>query len=260
MTRQYRSKRGVDVERKAHPDEHYVTPISVAYYGLLWYSALAINTEGILYPSTILDPCMGDYGPFGAAARKVFPGSIIFGADVRDCKPPIAYYDRCIPGAAFEDLQERITYKQFALIISNIPFGEFESFVRRGLSTLLWGGALMYLLPLNFFASKKRYNGLFREYPPTYALVLTKRPSWQCYDPEVNPDKRRATNPRNYAFFIWHRTSLKALNRSPMLNPATKTFYLDWDYEESLERGFVRDNGLDQVLGYNVEAIKADSL
>ena len=79
------------------------------------------------------------------------------------------------------------------LIIGNPPFSEAQKFMSHALPRCK---TLMYLLPLNFLASKKRYLGVFSKTPPDTLFVLTKRPSF-------SGDGK--TSAQDYGWFIWQQ-------------------------------------------------------
>ena len=85
------------------------------------------------------------------------------------------------------------------LVYGNPPYSLAEEFVRRGLE-LAKGGYVFFLLRLAFLESKKRFFGLFAEYPPKRVYVLSRRPSFFSSDPE---NKRKTTDALSYAMFLW---------------------------------------------------------
>jgi hypothetical protein len=90
------------------------------------------------------------------------------------------------------------------LVYGNPPYSLAEEFVRRGLE-LASGGYVFFLLRLAFLESKKRFVGLFAEYPPKRVYVLSRRPSFFSSDPEGN---KKTTDAVSYAMFLfqngWH--------------------------------------------------------
>lgn len=64
-------------------------------------------------------------------------------------------------------------------LIGNPPFSLAEQHIRIGLEMLTDGGALAFLLRVNFLAGIERCAGLWTEHPPEYVYLLDKRPSFK---------------------------------------------------------------------------------
>ena len=79
------------------------------------------------------------------------------------------------------------------LIMGNPPFSQALQFMTHSLPRCK---TLMFLLPLNFLASKKRYKDIFSKNPPDTLFVLAKRPSF-------SGDGRTAS--QDYGWFIWQQ-------------------------------------------------------
>lgn len=167
----------------------------------------------------ILDPGAGE-GVYGQAARARYPGAVIAGTDMRPLSRP-AGYDYWQTGG--HDFTRTRPTRVFDAVIGNPPFGKdaldrrdeliVERFIRIGMSLLVPGGVLIYLLRLAYLASQARGSGLFRQMPPKQVVVLSKRPSF------IESGKTDSTD---YAFFCFEEgfTGKSALD---WINIAEKT-------------------------------------
>jgi len=105
------------------------------------------------------------------------------------------------------------------LVYGNPPYSLAEEFVRRGLELTMKGGYVFFLLRLAFLESKKRFVGLFAEYPPKKVYVLSRRPSFFSSDPE---GKRKTTDALSYAMILWQKG----------WQGKTELDWLYWDYDK----------------------------
>lgn len=221
-----KSKEGLTAVRAQHPDDHYATPVSLAYMALASLRETLDNPAPFLY-----DTGVGDFGVFGFAARKIWPDAFIAGDDLR----PVTvwpWYDKVVTGHNFETdslfdpakgLNEKPAQGWPDAFIGNPPFSRAEAFVRR--AAKVPDSFVFYLLRLAFAESKSRAV-FFDRYKPLGCLVCRKRPSWWLYN-TLNAGKR-STNSTAYAFYSWG-------GATP--NP-TQLTWLDWDYLEDLEDEF----------------------
>lgn len=153
-------------------------------------------------PRTILDPGCGQ-GPWGTAARMLWPEAIITGIDIEvgEC----AAYDRVITG---DFLTHDFGSEGYDLTLGNPPYFASEAFIRKSLGH---STRLILLLRLQFLASKKRGTDLFRNLPPNDVYVLCTRPS---FIPSGQSDDNE------YGLFYWSLTSKS--------NGGTNLHWFDW--------------------------------
>lgn len=153
--------------------------------------------SGIISLGSVLDPCAG--GDSFSDGREYLPMAY-----------PKAMHDDGIKVESLTtiDLREDSRADQrkvdflrwhpdrlYNTIISNPPFALAQEFIHHGLSLLEHNGALVYLLRLNFFGSKKRLP-LFGKTPPTYAYVHHERISF-------TPDGK--TDSIEYMHAVWYK-------------------------------------------------------
>lgn len=142
-------------------------------------------------PDFVLDPGSGK-GVFGKAVKTVFPGvKRIIGVEPFVENENKRYYD-FIYNVDFCTWQ---TSEQFDLVCGNPPYALAEKFVRKSMEVLKPGGHLVFLLRLQFLASRKRQK-LWQDYPLQQVIVCCNRPSFTG-DGKTNCD--------DYAFLYWQK-------------------------------------------------------
>ena len=219
-----KSSQKADEVRHQHAggDQHYATPVSLAYAGLLWLSRyLNHGIDAATMNIRIHDAGLGNWGPFGFAAREIWQHAEIFGSDIRQVTE-WPWYRHSFVGQDFTTLNNDSQGND--ITIGNPPFKHGEKFVRSALDQSTPGGYTFLLLPLAFLESHTRGTGLFVEYPPKLVLTLMKRPTWWLYDD--TEQKKRSTNARAYAFFLWETTLVR---RKPVID------WLEWDYDDKFQ-------------------------
>lgn len=145
-------------------------------------------------PKYILDAGAGS-GVWGRVAREIWPCSGIIGVEVRP-STVIPGYDGWINADFLDENAIRPFGKPGSLVMGNPPYCQAEEFVRRGLGLSQPGGRVAFLLRLGFLEGQARGNGLFREHPPAYVWICSRRPSF------TGDGKTDATA---YAFFVWEK-------------------------------------------------------
>jgi len=161
----------------------------------------------------IHDPGAGT-GVWGSAARLMYPKSIIVGIDPYFNKPKDKSYSHWIK----DDYEKFVSFPGHfgrpdslpSLVMGNPPFSLAEEFIRCGLSMLADGGYLLFLLRLAFLETKKRGDGLWKEFKPQSVHVLKQRPSFYA---------NGSTDDTAYAIYIWKK------NQHP---DCPKLYWLDW--------------------------------
>lgn len=141
----------------------------------------------------VLDPGAGT-GNWGKALRKDprFDGAELVGVELETTYPAVVGYDEWL----FGDFLALPSYMghHFTHIIGNPPYKLAEEFVRKSLEMLVNDGELIFLLRLDFLASRKRATGLFKEFRPHSVWVCSDRPSFTG---------NGKTNAMEYAIFKW---------------------------------------------------------
>jgi SAM-dependent methyltransferase len=197
--------------RVRDPNDFYPTPIELCYR--------ALKSIEWLQPKRILDPGAGA-GPWGTAAKQIWPGAYVVGSELRESPCPPAYDEWHI--GDFMNGVESVLGQTFDLVMGNPPYKYSEQFVRLGLATLRPGGRLLFLLPLQFLASKRRGRGLYRETCLLNVDVCVSRPSF------TGNGKTDATD---YGLFTWGRFSGDYNELGEPVNSVALD-WLDWEGEK----------------------------
>ncbi len=152
--------------RPREKNDHYPTPIS------LCKAALSLLPDEPY--QWFLDAGAGT-GPWGIAARLLFPQSYIVGVERYEC-----YW--CADNKAYDEWHyaNYLTWMptvKFSTIIGNPPYSLAQEFVDKSLEILSDGGVALFLLRLAFLESRKRYTW-WRDSPLKHVWVLANRPSF----------------------------------------------------------------------------------
>lgn len=194
-------------ERREH--DYYPTPIELARASL----KLLDYTRPL-----ILDPGAGT-GIWGVAAKEIWPESTIFGVEIQDIEKP-EEYEHWLNNTDFMEFSRSSWPFGFNFVMGNPPFKFSHQFLEQSLDLVfpkteyLEGGEVLFLLPLSFLESQKRYTQYFSKgLNPKEVYVSTRRVSFRG-------DKK--SDNTAYAVYRWQRdwhgdTTLK---------------WLDWSYDE----------------------------
>lgn len=176
--------------------DFYPTPYECALAGVkLWGHTRA--------PDVVLDPGAG-LGVYGKAVKEAFPHAYVAGMEIDPQDRP-QVYDEWLVG----DYLTYPAHRGFDLIVGNPPYQLAEEFVRKSLELCVPGGEIIFLFRLEFLASSKRANGLFKEHPPVAVWPLAQRPSFTG---------NGKTNAMDYAYFHW----IKGAHSDPII------YWLNW--------------------------------
>ncbi len=171
--------------RKRHPQDYYPTPLKLACASLR-----KVDEQHKLLVNTVLDPGAGD-GIWGQAASQVWRhGPCVIGSDIRELPRPWPYTHW------FREDFLAATYRNIDMVVGNPPYRFAQAFVERGLESVRDGGLVVFLLRLEFLASRKRARGLWQRYPPHTVFVLPERPSYTG---------NGRTDATEYAVFVFKR-------------------------------------------------------
>lgn len=179
-------------------DDHYPTPPEVTR-ALLWAER---------FSETIWEPCAGSgemVDVLRAAGYDVFASTLGAG-----------YYGQTGPGNTWRAIHgdtdflccdRNITAKLLAVhkpgarqipdIVTNPPYKQAEEFIRHALG--LKPRKCAMLLNIKFMASRKRHNGLWREYPPSRIHMFVDRPSMY----PAGYEGKRGSTTETFGWFVW---------------------------------------------------------
>lgn len=86
-------------------------------------------------------------------------------------------------------------------IITNPPFKYTTEFILNSLDAVPEGNKVAMFLKLNYLAGKKRYQEIYRKYPPMTVYVFSGRMGCS----KNNTPEGFKGGPMNYAWFIWEK-------------------------------------------------------
>lgn len=139
----------------------------------------------------VLDPCAGN-GAFKRAINNVMPKWTVTQWDIIQRREELDWVG--------DFLQVDPTNMQTSIIVMNPPFGLSVEFIQHALKFLKPGGVLIAFLKLDFLASKKRYNSLFKD-NNQLAQVIVNVSRVNCkYDGDGN-DKASSTTDSGWFIF-----------------------------------------------------------
>lgn len=150
---------------------------------------------------TVIDLGAGN-GVWGDVAAERWPGSAIWGVEIRDLPTPPAFH-HWIKGS-FPEVINQLPCDA-GLVWGNPPYyREVATWIHRGLELLRFNGRLVFLLPLYYLAGQKRAQRLYRFFPPKRVLVISR----------VSFTDDGKTNATDYGIFLWQ----KGLKSAPTLH------------------------------------------
>jgi hypothetical protein len=194
--------------RRKH--DFYETPIELCKEAIQWF----IFDENINYLKHVLDPGAGN-GVWGKALMNWYVGAEILpeivGVESQEIKKP-----SCYDAWVTDDYLHYQDGGDYELVIGNPPYSLAEEFVRKSFELLTDDGYVYFLLRLAFLESKKRYFGLFNEFPLKRVYVLSRRPSFFS-----SVGNRKTTDALSYAMFLWQKG----------WQGQTELDWLYWDYD-----------------------------
>lgn len=120
-------------------------------------------------------------------------------------------------------LQERCKASSYDWVITNPPFRLAEEFLLEALKVAREGVAI--LARTVFLESVSRYNGIFRDMPPTKFAQFVERV------PMVKGRlDKKATTATGYAWFVWEKKARTDISRLMWVPPCRRTLERPGDY------------------------------
>jgi len=164
----------------------------------------------------VLDAGAGT-GIWGKVLKKKFPNLQfqLWGVDIQNLPNP-KEYDYWLTNHDFLSEQGHllITEDSYDMVMGNPPYKYAEEFVRKSLDLTKDGGYVIMLVRLAFLESIKRGTGLFKEVPPLYVSVLSRRPSFH---------QDGKTGSLAYCVVVWKKGT----------NSKTELAWLNWNYDSN---------------------------
>lgn len=88
-------------------------------------------------------------------------------------------------------------------ILTNPPYKYATEFVLHALELLPIGGHAVFFLKTTFLETERRYNELFKNYPPRFVYQFIRRA--MCAKNADFEEARKMGSAVSYAFFIWEK-------------------------------------------------------
>lgn len=88
-------------------------------------------------------------------------------------------------------------------ILTNPPYKHATEFVLHALELLHDGGQVVMFLKTTFLETERRYNEIFRKYPPRFVYQFIRRA--MCAKNGDFEEARRQGSAVSYAFFVWEK-------------------------------------------------------
>lgn len=188
--------------------DFYSTPIEEVA-NILDYMNLDFNNK------VVLEPCAGA----GHMSKAIWDyindnhmSTVLINTDIKERKNQFSDDINIGTGEMFDFLSDDYPINNADYIIMNPPYSVIEPFVMKALG-IADKGVLM-LGRLQFLESEKRYENIFKEYPPTDVYIYVDRIS--CY--KNGDTKQKMASVQAYAWFYWdlnnsHITQLHWIRR-----------------------------------------------
>lgn len=166
-----------------HKSDFYETPEALARASLIY-----LRDRFSMNPDRVLDPGAGK-GVWGRVARELWPDAWITGVDIAFDAPECGSYNEWIR----QDFAGIRRADRPDLIVGNPPFRSALAFIEAARRIVHDRGLVMFLLRLNFLASKRRY-AFWKKNAPCHPITCVERPGF------TDDGGKDATE---YAFFVW---------------------------------------------------------
>jgi hypothetical protein len=141
-----------------------------------------------------LEPCAGQ-GHLSKRIKQVIPDAKVDSIDI---------VNRGLDGVIVGDFLEYETEKRYDYLITNPPYSLGKEFVEKGLTLLKDGGKMAMFLKIQFLEGEKRRE-LYKENPPKYIYVFTKRMATFNNGSEVDENGKRWATTMCHAWFVWEK-------------------------------------------------------
>jgi len=139
-----------------------------------------------------LEPCVGQGHLVEVIKNKIKVGSYL---DI---------VDRGYPDTIECNFLDWKTEEKFTTIITNPPYSLAKEFLEKGMELLKDNGKMALFLKIQFLEGVKRIE-MFKQYPPKYIYVFSKRmATWNNGKPLNEENKKWATT-MCHAWFVWEK-------------------------------------------------------
>lgn len=141
-----------------------------------------------------LEPCAGQ-GHLTKRIIELMPNSKVDSIDI---------VDRGLEGVIVADFLDYETDKKYDYLITNPPYSLGKEFVEKGLTLMKNGGKMAMFLKIQFLEGEKRRE-MYKENPPKYVYVFTKRMATFNNGSEVDETGKRWATTMCHGWFVWEK-------------------------------------------------------
>lgn len=144
-------------KKRSRPEyDFYATPVADVERMLRTVFGEFIDEQR--FCPTVLDPCAGN-GAFKRAIHNVVPHWSVKQWDIVEREEPLNWVGDFL---SMSEKEKGHLYNTFSIVMMNPPYTQATEFIEHGLKFLRQGGVLIAFLKLDFLATKKRFDRLYK--------------------------------------------------------------------------------------------------
>lgn len=177
---------GTSTTRERVEDDYYATP----------YVGTQMLLDNVDFTGNFLEPCVGG-GHIADVIKKHYDKADVLGSDL---------VDRGYPNTLVEDFLTYDFDRKFDNIITNPPYSLAQEFLEKGMEVVNNNGKIAMFLKIQFLEGAKRRE-MFKNYPPKYIYVFTKRQNPWRNGSQVDENGKPWSSTMCFAWFIWEKGS-----------------------------------------------------
>ena len=177
---------GTSTTRERVEDDYYATP----------YVGTQMLLDNVDFTGNFLEPCVGG-GHIADVIKKHYDKADVLGSDL---------VDRGYPNTLVEDFLTYDFDRKFDNIITNPPYSLAQEFLEKGMEVVNNNGKIAMFLKIQFLEGAKRRE-MFKNYPPKYIYVFTKRQNPWRNGSQVDEKGKPWSSTMCFAWFIWEKGS-----------------------------------------------------
>lgn len=175
---------GMSTTRERVQDDYYATP----------YQATEMLLDEVKFIGDFLEPCVGG-GHIADIIKKYYPNEYVCGSDL---------VDRGYPDTLVVDFLNHEFSEKYDNIVTNPPYSLAQEFLEKGMKVINPKGKIAMFLKIQFLEGAKRRE-MFKEYPPKYIYVFSKRQNPWRNGSQVDEKGKPWASTMCFAWFVWEK-------------------------------------------------------